>query len=89
MKIKEHGYYYKHEIEVRCEECVCRYLVNNIKDISVYDKPVKVIVGSIDCNWLEKRNYFTICPECWHCNPMTDRDYEIVSKRVAKNNENN
>lgn len=82
MKIISHGVYYKHEVEVRCEECDCKFIINDKKDVCKYNKPIKIVVGMIDCCWNEKRNYYTKCPECWHENPLTDREYEILTKRI-------
>lgn len=85
MRIEKHGVYYKHEIKIICDECECHYIVNNTKDINRYNKPKKILVWHIDCNWWEKRNYYTICPECKDENPITDMEYEILNKAEIMN----
>ena len=81
MKLIEHGKYYSDTMNVRCEECRCLYEITK-EDINVYDKPKKVRVGCIDCSWKEKRNYYTLCPECRNDNSLTDNEYYAINKKV-------
>lgn len=82
MKIIEHGVYYEHKVDVLCDKCNCHYSVDNVFDTHVYDKPVKVEILGVGDLWREKRYYYTECPECKHKNPMTNREYDIVTTRI-------
>lgn len=83
MEIIEHGVYFAHEITLRCEECDCKYKIDDEIDLYKYEKPIKVWMLSVGDSWTEKRYYYTICPECRHKNPITNYEYSIVSKRVV------
>lgn len=81
MKIIEHGRYYYDFINVRCEKCNCIYEMKK-EDIKEYGKPKKVRVGHIDCSWIEKYKYYSLCPECGYDNYLSDMNYDTLTNDV-------
>ena len=81
MKIIKHGIFYEDEVKVKCINCDCQYLINK-NDIKAYTKPIKIHVGYADDGWTEKRNYYSICPDCGFIVPMTNTEYKILTTYI-------
>lgn len=83
MKVIKHGIFYEDEVKVKCTNCDCQYLINK-NDIKTYTKPIKVCVRYGDNCCTEKRNYYSICPDCGFTVPATNKEYEILTTNIKE-----
>lgn len=87
MKILEHGKFYYDTVNISCNKCNCKYEIKK-EDIKYYEKTKKVIEGAIDCNWVVKYHYYSLCPECGYDNHLSETNYAILTTDILGSDDN-